>query len=88
MNRDSHRSNVITVRYEYWKGDVMTSQLLLPMPNIGICDILQVTLLDSGEYEVTSSETIPQSFGRGASEQDAILNYLYARLTLGSGWRK
>lgn len=71
---------LITIRYEMWNGDV-TQHFLLPMPKIGITEVLRVTFTD-GQWIVTSNEpgASPEWVGRDEYNQIAILNYLKARL--------
>lgn len=72
--------HLVTVRYELWDGDV-TSASLLPMPQTGIMDVLQVIFVD-GEWEVSSTDPTAHASwkGRAPSRQEAVLNYLKARL--------
>lgn len=70
----------ITVRYEVWNGDA-TPHFLLPLPKIGIMEVLSVTFFD-GKWTVMSNEpgAPPEWIGRDEYRQIAILKYLQARL--------
>jgi hypothetical protein len=73
-------SDLITLRYELHEGDV-TSHFLVPMPKVGICEVLRVDFVD-GQWEVTNPEAQPEWgwIGKHSSRQIAILEYLKRRL--------
>lgn len=73
-------NHTITVRFEIHEGDV-TDRLLMPLPKVGTCEVLQVAFAD-GQWEVTNADTTqPQQWrGRAEYKYDAVLNYLRARL--------
>lgn len=72
--------DTITMRYEVWNGDI-TPHFLLPVPEIGITEVLNVTFFD-GKWTVMSNEpgASPEWIGRHEYRQIAILKYLQARL--------
>jgi hypothetical protein len=71
----------LTIRFEVYPGDV-TEQYYPPTPNPGIEDVVQA-INESGTWTV-SSEVEDHTFtGQPAQNKDqAILNYLQARLDL------
>ncbi len=76
----SNFEGVITVRYEVHERDI-TGDFLAPMPTIGICEVLQVDFVD-GWWQVTNPDPSASRnwIGRAEYKQEAILNYLKARL--------
>lgn len=74
------QTTLVTIRYELHEGDV-TKWAIRPTPNIGIDEVLQARLV-MGAWEVTSTEqdAHPSWVGVGGCKQEAILDYLKARL--------
>ncbi|HLZ64406.1 MAG TPA: hypothetical protein VKR06_46355 [Ktedonosporobacter sp.] len=74
--------DIITLRYEVWDRDI-TSDFLPPVPKIGIEEVLSVDF-QGGLWVVRSTEdgASPWWIGRAENKQEAILNYLKARLGL------
>jgi hypothetical protein len=75
--------DLITVNYEVHDGDV-TGYFLVPMPKIGIWEVLQVDCVH-GWWQVTnpSASASRNWVGRAENRQEAILDYLKARLGVG-----
>jgi hypothetical protein len=76
----TEHTDLITIRYELHNGDA-TKYALEPTPHVGIYEVLQARLI-MGAWEVTSTEpgTHPSWVGHGGYKQEAILDYLKARL--------
>jgi hypothetical protein len=73
----------LTIRYEVHEGDV-SQQFLWPLAKTAIVDVVQATHEDDGAWAITSTEqdASPSWIGHGEYKQEAILNYLKARLGL------
>ena len=72
--------HLITVHYEVHDGDV-TGYFLVPLPKIGIWEVLKVDLVES-QWKVTNSSPSASRnwIGRAEMQQEAILDYLKKRL--------
>jgi hypothetical protein len=75
-------TQTLTIRFDIHDGDV-TTQFLWPLPKTGIAEVVQATL-ENGQWTITSAEQDASSkwIGHGQYKQEAILNYLKARLGL------
>ena len=82
---DMSKLEIITIQYDVWNEDV-TERSPLPMPNVGLFEVLSVEMID-GIWEVRSTrpEDPKAWIGRGENRQGAILDYLKARLGLREG---
>jgi hypothetical protein len=77
----TEHTSLITIRYDLHEGDI-TKYALEPTPNVGIYEVLQARYFVDGVWEVTSTEpgAHPSWVGHGLHKQEAILDYLKARL--------
>jgi hypothetical protein len=76
----SDMAHILTVRYEVHDGDV-TDQFLWPLGHTSIIEVCRARFVD-GQWEVTSNDAAAPIAWVGHAEykQEAILNYLKARL--------
>lgn len=80
-NKDqTEQTKLITIRFDIHECDI-TKYAIVPTPHIGIEEVLQARLI-MGAWEVTSTEpgAHPSWIGHGGYKQEAILDYLKARL--------
>jgi hypothetical protein len=72
--------HTLTIRFEVHEGDV-TKQLLWPLGQTTLTEVVQASFAQGGWIVAGETGGVPFA-GRGEYKQQAILNYLAARLAL------
>ena len=75
-----NKPEILTIRFEVYPGDI-SEQYYPPMPNPGIEEMVQVVFTD-GRWVVSGEVGGVPFAGAAESKNQAILNYLEARLDL------